>query len=197
MLPDSMNVGVIADNIRSILDKIKDISGHILPATTSATTGQILKLTGENKTPTWSDEYSYTPPAYSETEVNTGQKWIDGKDIYTKCINTSFPNSSGGKEVGAINCDTLIQAYVTLVSTAGTKVSIFGGGTITITNTGQGAIATSNTTYQGQNCICVFVYTHPNPEPETREDDPSKDVTNYDPEQEPETKTTRTKKSTK
>ena len=26
----------------------------------------------------------YTPPAYSTTETNTGQKWIDGKDIYCR-----------------------------------------------------------------------------------------------------------------
>ena len=56
----------------------------------------------------------------------------------------------------------------------------------------------------------VYRYTKPDPEPETRVDDPSKDVTNYDPEPvdkgtgmitgedpEPETKTTRTRKSTK
>ena len=28
----------------------------------------------------------YTPPAYSTEEVNTGRKWIDGKDIYEKVI---------------------------------------------------------------------------------------------------------------
>lgn len=30
------------------------------------------------------DVEEYTPPAYSTTEANTGQKWTDGRDIYFK-----------------------------------------------------------------------------------------------------------------
>ena len=33
----------------------------------------------------------YTPPAYSLEEVNTGKKWIDGKDIYEKVISLDAP----------------------------------------------------------------------------------------------------------
>ena len=30
----------------------------------------------------------YTPPAYSTSEVNTGEKWIDGKDIFRKVFSS-------------------------------------------------------------------------------------------------------------
>ena len=91
---DSTNPRQLADNIRKLWDKFKSISGDLLPSRSTATTGQILKLTGENKTPAWADEYSYTPPAYSETETLTGQKWIDGRDIYRKVYSGNFPVSA-------------------------------------------------------------------------------------------------------
>lgn len=37
----------------------------------------------------------YTPPAYSTNEVNTGVKWIDGRDIYRKVYaNIQLSNST-------------------------------------------------------------------------------------------------------
>lgn len=207
MLPDSMNVSVIADNIRAIWDRIKDISGHILPATTSATTGQILKLTGENKTPTWEDEYSYTPPAYSETEINTGRKWIDGKDIYAKTFTGTTTSSTTDKKFA----DTGISSDCTIIDFKGlTKQgNIIGaiGYYIEATNRLQIYVRVDSGEYKimyitgssflyGTTIVTVY-YTKPDPtpEPETRVDDPLKDVTNYVPEQEPETKTTRKKTS--
>lgn len=37
----------------------------------------------------------YTPPPYSLEEINTGKKWIDGKDIYRKgfIVGSYFGNS--------------------------------------------------------------------------------------------------------
>lgn len=37
----------------------------------------------------------YTPPAYSLDEVNTGEKWVDGKDIYRRgfVVGTFYANS--------------------------------------------------------------------------------------------------------
>ena len=83
-LADSLNPATQAENIKKLNAGLEAVDAKTLPGTSTATTGQILKLTGENKTPAWADEYSYTPPAYSNTEVNTGQKWIDGSDIF--CI---------------------------------------------------------------------------------------------------------------
>ena len=207
---DTTNPRGLADNIRAIWDKIKDISGHILPGTTSATAGQILKLNSD-KEPTWADEYSYTPPAYSSTdEVNTGQKWIDGKDIYCKVLNGSLPEITQSTNY---TFDT--NAGITFID--GNLVCITTGSLYTLnpytlrynsTNGAVGSIVTSSFSEAGYRV--VYRYTKPDPEPETRVDDPSKDVTNYDPEPvdkgtgmitgedpEPETKTTRTRKSTK
>lgn len=109
-LPNSQDPAVIADNIVHLRDEIAEVDTKTIPATTTATTGQILKLTGENKTPSWADEYSYTPPAYSETEVNTGRKWIDGKDVYELSLSGTTPNSSSPF---TLNCsyETLINVY--------------------------------------------------------------------------------------
>ena len=72
-----------------------------LPDTTSATTGQVLGLTGENKTPAWVNATGL--PNYSTSEQNTGIKWIDGRDVYSKTfsgnnshdkvLDSSFPNN--------------------------------------------------------------------------------------------------------
>lgn len=62
MLPDSMNVGVIAENIRSLQGSVSNLE---------ASAGKI-------------------PKDYSTTETNTGLKWIDGSEIYQRVVNGSF-----------------------------------------------------------------------------------------------------------
>lgn len=46
----------------------------------------------------------YTPPPYSLEEVNTGEKWVDGKDIYKRgfVVGTFFANSF-------VNITTMIE----------------------------------------------------------------------------------------
>ncbi len=61
MLPDSMNVGVIAENIRALQKEVGAI-----PA------GKI-------------------PKDYSTTETDTGLKWIDGSKIYQAVLTGNFP----------------------------------------------------------------------------------------------------------
>lgn len=55
----------------------------------------------------------YTPPAYSTEEVNTGEKWIDGKDIYKLTIDlVTKLNLTTDTAVNVIpdpNIDTLIS----------------------------------------------------------------------------------------
>lgn len=48
----------------------------LVPRPSAGDTGKILSNEG------WITPSSYTPPNYSTTEQKTGQKWIDGKDIY-------------------------------------------------------------------------------------------------------------------
>ena len=54
----------------------------------------------------------YTPPAYSTTETNTGQKWIDEKDIYANVIVLETPtiiNASTWYTVGVLSADTIVN----------------------------------------------------------------------------------------
>ena len=88
MLPDSMNVGVIAENIKKLEAMVKE-AGSELPTPGAGDTGKILKV-GSNGYEL-ATEYSYTPPAYSAEEVNTGRKWIDGRDVYEIVMSGAFP----------------------------------------------------------------------------------------------------------
>lgn len=48
----------------------------------------------------WERQITKSIGAYSETEVNTGQKWIDGKPIYRKVIDVgALPAASTTKNV--------------------------------------------------------------------------------------------------
>ena len=183
---DSTNPRQLADNIRKLWDKFKSISGDLLPSRSTATTGQILKLTGENKTPSWADEYSYTPPAYSETEVNTGQKWIDGKDIYCLVLSGITPETgvemslSGYSGINVIKFGGYIETISHGIETIQTRTPrISSAGTIGIT-------LTSN--YNGTAYAIIVYYTKPDPAPETRDDETP---------EEPEAKKTTKKKTTK
>lgn len=57
-------------------------------------------LSNDNPTP-------YTPPAYSATEYKTGEKWIDGKDIYKKVI-----ANVANETIIATNVDTLVNVII-------------------------------------------------------------------------------------
>ena len=187
---DSTNPRQLADNIRKLWDKFKSISGDLLPSRSTATTGQILKLTGENKTPNWSDEYSYTPPAFSETEVNTGQKWIDGKEIYTKVFEFTTNSSSGPKNVGSIaNIEKLINTTTVLTTSLSFQISSYNSYTY-VDSAGNVVNIASTEGSQNVSAIAILNYTKTDPVPATRDDD-----TPEEPEVK-ETKTTR-KKTTK
>lgn len=49
-------------------------------------------------------------PSYFTTETNTGMKWIDGKDIYRKVIETTTPSTTSVASVASIpNLDKMIN----------------------------------------------------------------------------------------
>ena len=183
---DSTNPRQLADNIRKLWDKFKSISGDLLPSRSTATTGQILKLTGETKTPAWADEYSYTPPAYSETEVNTGKKWIDGKDVYCKVLYNQFPviTTTSNQAIGTLTYDSVIDVGFIVTNNSG----FFGrlNNNISISS-GNITVSGVSATYSEYYYISIIYYTKPDPAPETRDDDTP---------EEPEAKKTR-KKTTK
>lgn len=182
---DSTNPRQLADNIRKLWDKFKSISGDLLPSRSTATTGQILKLTGENKTPSWADEYSYTPPTYSETEVNTGRKWIDGKDVYCKVIDGT--TLASGQNVIPLTFDYLVYSVGVVQRTDTMLLDMHRYFIVGAKSSASElyVVASQSSDLQGVPFKLIVYYTKPDPAPETRDDDT-----------EPETKKT-TKKKTK
>ena len=185
-LADSLNPATQAENIKKLNAGLEAVDAKTLPGTSTATTGQILKLTGENKTPSWADEYSYTPPAFSETEVNTGQKWINGKDIYSRVLHGTFPVISAqassilasGYE-GYILID--VKGYALTTSNSVVPANSYIGGSPTISLNvflqSDGKIL-ANITPGFSECLYTIViyYTKPDPAPETRDDDTPEEV---------------------
>ena len=97
---------------KEVDDVLMEVEGRVLPATALASTGQILKLTGEKKIPAWVDDGGSAIP-YSENEIETGETWIDNKPIYRKVISVSSPVSTGTETdlIGSPDVDTVIKAY--------------------------------------------------------------------------------------
>lgn len=181
-------VGELKKNVATLITEVGPSGENLLPSRSTATTGQILKLTGENKTPSWADEYRYTPPAYSETEVNTGQKWIDGKDIYSKVYTGDFPEITSSTV--HITIDTsfpgeyVIDSVQLLDLTGGEYLSNF---IILLSTNGTLYLRSVTSTFSNASYAIIVYYTKPDPAPETRDDDTP---------EEPEAKKTK-KKTTK
>ena len=116
MLTDSMNVGVIAENIKKLEAMVQE-AGSELPTPEAGDVGKILKVGSDGYE--LAEEYSYTPPAYSSTdEVNTGRKWIDGKNIYCKSFSGNTPSESELLlDVGIV--ETLIKIHFVYSGTSG------------------------------------------------------------------------------
>ena len=192
-LPNSIEPAVMAENIVHLRDGLAAVDAKTLPDTTTATTGQILKLTGENKTPAWADEYSYTPPAYSTTEVNTGQKWIDGRDVYCKVYSGGFPTLESAASVNleiTSDYEDIISFFLRAVSGSGNNITLTYNA-VCVPSTGQVYIYNVPPVYSERPYVAILYYVKKaTPAPETREDD-------TEPEPEPEEKKTTKKKTTK
>lgn len=140
------NIRIIAEDLERVKNQMKDI-GSDIPDYDSEDAGKILSVDSsgelewrdettelpeyseseENKVLSvnssgeleWKEESTYTPPAYSTTEFNTGVKWIDGKDIYCRCVPLSelstniFQNPAVTTLTGVNYIDTLIYGAVT------------------------------------------------------------------------------------
>ena len=56
--------------------------------------------------------YAAKPIVYSTDEVDTGAKWIDGKTIYSKCVNVTVLPNNNTLVVGTLSSiDNLISIY--------------------------------------------------------------------------------------
>lgn len=84
-------------------------SSYVLPAATDETLGGI--KVGDNLTVeedgTLNAEDPYSPLDYSTEEQNTGVKWIDGKDIWFKTVDTgALPNNTSKTvSMGVLNAN--------------------------------------------------------------------------------------------
>ena len=172
-LADSLNPATQAENIKKLNAGLEAVDAKTLPGTSTATAGQILKLTGENKTPAWADEYTYTPPAYSETEVNTGQKWIDGKNVYSLVIMGTFPAE-------ATNNYVLINKEISLLLNSSTFYIASNGNIINFVasyiNSTNSLVFNVSSGLVSRDYYGIIYYTKPDPAPETREDDTPEEV---------------------
>ena len=172
---DSTNPRQLADNIRKLWDKFKSISGDLLPSRSTATAGQILKLTGENKTPTWSDEID-PHFSYSSTQETDSGFTYNGKTVYVKVFTGPFPTIEAASNVTIeyiegltiVMCRFILYTATAAYCNQTNGVTYAQNGTITI---GSVSPAFSNMPY----CLILW-YTKPDPAPETRDDDTPEEV---------------------
>ena len=144
-----------------------------LPPTTSATAGQILALDND-KAPEWVDNYNLN---YSESEIDTGIKWINGKNIYIKAYSGTTPSIADNLFLEDYNTNEYLFGFVTTYQSSGARTSFL---LYSSTNRPYFAVTSSNidTKYNA-----IVYYTKPTPaaltsgdpnrsEPETREAEP-------------------------
>lgn len=138
MIPDSTNVRVMADNIRKLHQEVE--AAVELPTVTGSDEGKILTVNSSGKwaaldpasqlpavtsedegsllTVNSSGEWAKGNPVvgnidYSTTEQNTGIKWIDGEDIYSKVFSGTV-TASGASTI--IDLDFEIGGHLINVS---------------------------------------------------------------------------------
>ena len=195
-------LGVVADGSLS-WSKVPDE----LPPTTGATAGQILAL-DNNKAPEWIDSYNLD---YSEIEHNTNQKWINGKDIFRKVLvipeDTEATTSPVDKTAYlGEDIETLIS-YHGVVTRGGQSPVIYDlSSNYASSNNSKSRYTNENKTFTVSltfssgyfgGAFIIAYYTKPTPSALTSSDPTREAEPEIIEEPEPETKSTRTKKSTK
>lgn len=104
---------------------------------------------------------------YSETEMNTNQKWIDNKDIYRKVISgISYGNGDISVQSGVTNIDQLVNLYFIESGVTGTfKDNVFVGTSRLSSNlainlkTGIISVTSRQSDITGTNAVFVIEYT--------------------------------------
>lgn len=164
MLPESKNIQTIADNIRSLENQIKKLDVEI-PPHASTDSGKVLAVDSEGDLE-WREETPYVPPAYSMEEVNTGKKWIDGKDIYKKVYTGKFPEITATQSVTITTStlETIISFTSIIIQTNGNQVIDRYYPVIT-PSTGTTIFSSVTTGYSENDYIVIEEYTKPDPEP--------------------------------
>ena len=139
-----------------------------LPVTTEAATGDVLGLTGEEKIPGWITPF--TPFSFSTQEINTGFKWVDGKDIYCKSATGTCPDSGYTLTMLSLtdfsNVDSIINIFFSVHDTTNTRYNFYSPAPF-LTDTGYLNLSLSASIF-GQKYNTAIFYTRNEP---TRDDD--------------------------
>ena len=123
-------------------------------------------MVGENKEKGWVTPY--TPPAYSSTtEVNTGRKWVNGKDIYELYFTGTFPTITETSTQNLLSDLELEYLIDTDLFVEWSQYSIFKmSNNITYSNqTKILAIVSISQTYSSKSFYGIVRYTKPDPVP--------------------------------
>lgn len=134
------------------------------------------------------------PADYSEDETRTGQKWIDGKDIYCRVFTGTFGVDNTPVVAGTIS------NYNKLVACFYNATNSFGNSTVNVatycyvTSAGAVSCVPSAAAFYEQPFNAIVYYTKPDPVP-AQVDKGTGMITGEDPE--PETKKRKTKKEEK
>ena len=160
---DSTNPRILADNIRALSKESESQASGI-----SALQAAVEALR-----------------SYSKNEVDTGMKWIDGKNIYRIVFEGTSPTE--GNLDFPLSYDTIVELYGFYVTSAGATnyitraANLFGN-----QGTNIRLSSASAASYQGVDCYIIVDYTKPDPssltssapddtrfiEPEVREETP-------------------------
>ena len=113
------------------------------------------------------------PRDYSTTETATGQKWIDGKDIYCKVYdNITVPSPASTQTIDDnFSCSDFIYGYCMFDTSDGKFVTYGGNGVFVHTNGSLRSYITS-ASYLGATGKIVVFYTKPDPTPGRAPEDP-------------------------
>lgn len=110
----------------------------------------------------------YEPPAYSTDEVNTGKKWIDGKDIYEKTIHandvTLTNNTVIDADIKSNVVDTLVSIIGTVLDNEGSLYECYVSSAdrvVPVVNNNGVTLLISNVTVKGYDI--TVQYTKPTP----------------------------------
>ena len=147
-------------NQLTFTDDFKAGGGYVLAPATANALGGVKIGNGVNVTSDGTISVTpYAPPAYSADEVNTGKKWIDGKDIYCKVLSINA-------EIGSVATIASNVDFIDVIVNAGaitTSTSAFTPILTYVDNGSLKALAIANFTAE----YVYIEYTKPTPvEPE-------------------------------
>lgn len=158
------NIRIIAEELERLKNQIRNLDVEI-PPHAAADSGKILAVDSEGDLE-WKTEYSYIPPAYSSTEeVNTGKKWIDGKDIYNRVFtgNIGEITQTVNRVIISDFQNNLLYCDYKLDITDSTYFNRF-----VVYQSGENIyILNASTAFSNADFIFIAYYTKPDPEPET------------------------------